>query len=305
MKFRFKTIACLAFVLFFATALQADTVFLKNGQEVEGKIIGQTRTTVTLRTTAGQVRTIQKEQIRRIAYGPTQSDDEAAKEQERRDRLRRDQALSAENRRLMEEEWRRIDAERKKLEEERSRIDEEWARLERGRGDSGRRPAVAGTPTQRDKLIAALMRSAVLPGWGQHYQGRTSIGYIYGGAFLALGGLAIGTEAQYYNRREQYAAGANQFLFTSPVSLSFLGVPITDLIAFQVNGYLQAQSVSDARTKMESASRRANFARTMLVALYAWNLVDVVLYQPAAGQSLHLGAEGDRMTMRFSVRQDF
>lgn len=295
----------LAFFLFFTASLQADTVFLKNGRQVEGKIIGQTRTAVTLRTSAGQVQTIQKADIRRIAYGPTQSDEEAAKEQERRDRLRRDQALSAENRRLMEEEWRRIDGERKKLEEERSRIDEEWARLERGRGDSTRRPVASRTPTQGDKLLAALMRSAVLPGWGQHYQGRTSVGYIYGGAFLALGGLAIGTEAQYYNRREQYAAGANQFLFTSPVSLSYLGVPITDLNAFQANGFLQSQNVSDARSKMETASRRANLARTMLITLYAWNLVDVVLFQPSAGQSLHLGAENDQLTMRFSLRQDF
>ncbi|MBX7058651.1 MAG: hypothetical protein K1X75_11345 [Leptospirales bacterium] len=303
MKLSYILAILVAATILLPAALLADTVFLKNGQQLEGKVIGQTRTSVTFRPVTGAVRTIAKSDIRRIAYGPTQSDAEARAEQERRDRLRETQALSAENRRLMEDEWRRLDTERNKLEEERRRIDEEWARLDRGREDSGRRPPTVSNPTDSDRLIAAFMRSLIFPGWGQYYQGRTTTGYIYAGSYLALAGATIATESAYYRLRGKYSDRANLFLVTSPVALSFLGVPITDLTGFQISGFLQARDVGDARFRQEQASRRANFLRTALVAFYAWNLVDVVIYRPSSGQSLHMGVEEDQLTLRFDVRQ--
>ncbi len=55
-------------VLLMTSSLAADTVVLRNGQSIIGRIVNQTQTTVIMETDTGR-RTLQKSQIRRISYG--------------------------------------------------------------------------------------------------------------------------------------------------------------------------------------------------------------------------------------------
>ena len=48
--------------------LFADTLILKNGQRIEGSIVGQGRNSLTIRTAQG-TKTIPKSRIRRIVFG--------------------------------------------------------------------------------------------------------------------------------------------------------------------------------------------------------------------------------------------
>ncbi len=299
---KLRTHLLILLLLLIPGLLLADTVILKTGQTVEGRITAQTRTSVTIRTTAGAVRTIQKEDIRRISYGATQTDDDAQKEAERRERLRRDAAISEENKRIMEQEWRRIDEERKRLEEDRRRLAEEWARLERG--GSGRRPAgAAPVETPASRLRGAFIRSMVLPGWGQLYQGRDLAGYAYLAAFAGLAGGSLALDEQYYQARQEYEKNANVFLLTSPAFLAGIGVPIVDVTTFYPSGIYFSQQTSQTRASMETAARRANFARSALAAFYVWNLVDVVLFAPSENQSFNMSvSRGDSLDLRFDYR---
>jgi hypothetical protein len=106
--------------------LFADTVFLKNGKVIQGKIINQSQTKVEIQTEDGNRILLNKEEIRRIQFGPTQNEIELEKrrqeEQKKIEEQRRKQ--EEEIRRKQEEEIRRKQEEEKRLEEERRRQEE-------------------------------------------------------------------------------------------------------------------------------------------------------------------------------------
>jgi len=113
------------FFLFFTTNVLADTIYLKNGKVIEGKIINQTRTIVQIKTDENKIFEFNKEQIERIEYGPTNKDLEEQKKQEeerkRKEELKRKQE-EEERKRL--EEIKRKQEELRKQEEELKRQEE-------------------------------------------------------------------------------------------------------------------------------------------------------------------------------------
>ncbi len=133
-------------------SLLADTIFLKNGQEVEGEIIGISRNFFRIRTANG-VQRINKKDLASVSINP-----------------RRLAALKAAEERRIERE--RREAEKRELDKKR-RAEEERERLAK------REPVVVG-PLNR------LWRSALLPGWGQLYWGSDLAGWLFMGSFGAL-----------------------------------------------------------------------------------------------------------------------
>jgi hypothetical protein len=90
--------------------LFADTIYLKDGKVIEGKIINQTRTNIQIQLEDQKIITLNKERIERILFGPTQNEIE---EQKRQEELKRKQ----------QEEQKRL--EQQKREEEIKRKQEE------------------------------------------------------------------------------------------------------------------------------------------------------------------------------------
>ena len=90
--------------------LFADTIYLKDGKVIEGKIINQTRTNIQIQLEDQKIITLNKERIERIFFGPTQKEIE---EQKRQEELKRKQ----------QEEQKRL--EQQKREEEIKRKQEE------------------------------------------------------------------------------------------------------------------------------------------------------------------------------------
>lgn len=56
-------------LILYPAGLSADTLYLRNGEQVRGKVIGQTRTTITLRNEQG-VREYPKTQVTRVVFEP-------------------------------------------------------------------------------------------------------------------------------------------------------------------------------------------------------------------------------------------
>jgi len=90
--------------------LFSDTIYLKDGKVIEGKIINQTRTNIQIQLEDQKIITLDKERIERIFFGPTQNEIE---EQKRQEELKRKQ----------QEEQKRL--EQQKREEEIKRKQEE------------------------------------------------------------------------------------------------------------------------------------------------------------------------------------
>lgn len=106
-----KTTAFILLSFLSVSFVYADTIIFRNGQEVDGRIINQSRTTVTVRTDGGAVRTYQKGVIARIAYGD-------AYRRQQDEKKRREEQLRLEKEKLERERLEREETERLRREQE-------------------------------------------------------------------------------------------------------------------------------------------------------------------------------------------
>ncbi|MDH5656639.1 MAG: hypothetical protein OEZ34_12070, partial [Spirochaetia bacterium] len=134
MKYTNKVIRNILILILFTVSLslQADTITFKNGATLIGKIVAQTRTTITLDSDAGK-KVYQKNEIKRISYDnkweelKKQKQEEAARLQkekedklkkEEEERLKREKAKKDKENELSRKEQERIQKERDKKEAE-------------------------------------------------------------------------------------------------------------------------------------------------------------------------------------------
>lgn len=215
-------------------------------------------------------------------------DDRLAKEKlekETADRLKED-AKKSEKQQLTDEQMRQRIREEVKKELELA----EKRKLEEARR---REELQRNTPTR----LGAFVRSMVLPGWGQYYQGRKTPAFAYG---LSLAGLAAVSRQQdviYNRRRSLYQSSASQFLFLTPYVTRLRGVAQDDATAQVVFMY---GSITNSHNydRYKSASRGARAARGALIGLYGWVLADTLIFAPKAGVSLR--SEGDALKLAFT-----
>ncbi len=280
-----KRILTILFVLLSSVAslsLQADTIFLRSGQWVRGNIISQDRSKITVNTENGH-RDILKTSIRRIVFGAeeksTMASDEEKKVQEEK--------LAA----MAKEREEREKAAAKQREEEEIRRREEAARQEAARQEALKKQQDAnGNPVdgRRITTLGAVWRSALLPGWGQSYEGRKSAGYKFGGGFLSLFVLTFYFRSQSLSSRETYSQNADMLFAVGAAAPS----PYYILGAAAL--YPQT---ADSRQRMQTWGNRTNFLGTALFGLYIWNLVDVVLYRPTAQTAVAILPVGDGLRL--------
>ena len=261
-------------------AVSAETVFLRNGQYVTGELVGQTLSTISLRTSTGRVQVIPKSKIRRILYTTTS-------EEQKRDLEEKARAAAAQRaaeklaREKAEKARREKDAvAREQAEKERKRQAEEATR---------RKEAQAGF--LESPLGRAVFRSALLPGWGQRFQGRTWIGDIYTGASIGFGVLAWYFYKDYQPKRKTYES-------ESQVSLG-LALLSPDLIVGPTAAYGYRRAL-DARNRMRLSGNRANVFWTGFALTWAWNMVDVVLFRPGEGAAVFV-APSDGLQVGFRI----
>ena len=152
---------CMAAVFLFGHGVLAETITLKNGGVVRGKIVGQSRTSVRIQTNSG-VRTINKSDIRRISY---------------------ESAADLERQRQAEQRKREEDERRKRAEEE-----------ERRKQADAEANASNETDTATGEIAAPLsysgflLRNAALPGWGFFANDQPGWGSVYA---IATGAAVI------------------------------------------------------------------------------------------------------------------
>ncbi|MEQ9363868.1 MAG: hypothetical protein RIF32_06485 [Leptospirales bacterium] len=144
--------AALTLLICLSGGLAAETLTLKNGQVLRGKVVGQSRTEIRLQTPEG-VRVVKKADIRRISYdSPEETEDRRRAEAERR---KQEQAEA-------EREQRQTEAEARKKQEEAS-------------DSNGPVPP----ETRGLSYTGFALRNAVLPGWGFFANDRPGPGAAY------------------------------------------------------------------------------------------------------------------------------
>lgn len=149
-----------------STSLVAETVILKSGKIIKGKVINQNVKLVEVKVD-GKVQTIDKTLILKVVYRDLN--------QEQADKIKKEEELKLAEKQKKEELAKKILEEEKLKEAERLKKEkEEKEKLAKNK---------EALPQQKLSRSQILWRSAVLPGWGQIKDGRNE-GYILGSGFF-------------------------------------------------------------------------------------------------------------------------
>lgn len=319
----------LAIFLLGGSALLAETVYLRDGRVLTGRITNQSRTDITLATPQGVV-TIQKDQIRRIQYDNPQQDAAKAEEARRQEELRREQERKLQEERLKEyqrqqelqrqQNEKRLEEERKQREalDEKKRAEEEKKRLELEKQNKADPQKTTDEAKRREEerlkefeeqrrllgptWYGALARNLVLPGWGEVYQGRKTRGLAIGSSFAALTAFTLYEGERYRKNHLNYADTTQGFLMGTPfVMRNAFNISLSDAqgISWLVLGSQQTQR---SRERMQLHADRLTYARSALLGLYVFAIADVVLFKPQANTQVGLGSSGEDLHVAFSAR---
>ncbi|MBL8021987.1 MAG: hypothetical protein JNM27_20095 [Leptospirales bacterium] len=300
---------CLLVLLLLAGSLAAENVYLRDGRVISGRISNQTRTDITIETAQGTMK-INKDQIRRIQYD-TQVDDKAkeeARKAEEKRRLEEYNRQQAEQRRqneerMKQEEAKRLEAEKKNQDEAKRLADQKKLEEDKKKADADkkRRDDESKMKPAGPFWYGAMVRSMVLPGWGQYYQGRNRAAFLNGGLTLGLGIFSLYEEGHYHRNRNNYSSTSTTFLLGTPfVARNYFNVSQTDGQAYFwfLKGYGQTSS---ARIRMETHAQRLRVARTAFLLAYAWNVVDVVLFNPTTTTKVGLQTGPGNYRLAFAM----
>ncbi len=281
-------------LLLISSSLFADEIILKSGKSYNGVIINQSRTMIEFRDGNGNHK-IEKIKIRRIIYNrvPNESETDASnrkmnievsdpssiniKQTPQNSPAESIKAGNPQKYQMLlsfeESTWRG-------MHQDLRRGDSDTAEV-----DSPDLPSsILATPSHTSNW-SALLKSAILPGWGQYSQGRNVAAASYGtGALLAV--ILTGkTTAAAASASANFSNSSN----LSTLSILFVGngigqfavdptaVPGVPLGLSAVDMYLISQrssAYSASRTSQSNFYVMAGLATT----LYIVNLVDVVLY---------------------------
>ena len=248
--------------------LFAETIIFKNGRIEKGKITDQNAQQIQFESKDGTKHTVSKNEIIKVIYHEV-SLKEAEKIREEEERKIREE----ENRKkdLAEEE-----SLRRKRDQETQKADEESKNRNK-------------TNDQRkfDSRKEAILKSALLPGWGQYSNSRKT-----SGAAFFLGFLASAFYSFYHSRESQNLERDYNYL-SSRILTAYPNQ--STVLVFQIDA-------DNARQRLDRSANRFNNGMTILLGVYVLNLVDVAFFQPKENQSLSLILRGETWGVNYVYR---
>lgn len=233
---RARWIGAVLLGLFCASGLFADSLFLKDGSRIDGRIVGQDELSIVIETSAGR-RRVPKAQLNRVEYNNIRPDPAAAE----RERAAREKA----------EQDRRAREETERLAREREAA--ETAARAREKAEASR-----ASPASPARDLGAIWRAALLPGWGHYYSGREGSGAAFG---LGTGALLL---AAYYEAR---AAAQERAVYEQAASQTLLlPFAVTSDARAGVFAYALAENANRRGVYQRRADRSALFLNLAFLA---------------------------------------
>lgn len=230
--------------------LLADTLILRNGKTLEGRVISQNRGVIRFRY-AEKVLKINKSDILRLHYDTLNVTERKAKEKEEQKRI----AEERKQRQLEQIQKQKDEARRAAVEHRKQEIDKQSRNKETNKSSNAASTAWSVT-----------WRSAVMPGWGQWELSRQTKSFLYGGLFLA-GSAGLFRVNQLWKSARSNLADPSLYLIASPTALR-------DPALF----YLYSQEFLSRQEAVDLQYRNLRYAGISLFAIYIWNIIDVRLF---------------------------
>ena len=322
MQKNFKLLLFLLSLLLYPLWLRADTVYFKDGKQIQGEVMGQDKKEVKFRDENGNFSKIAKAKIRRIKYGTqkvltpeevAEQKKAAAKEERRKKEERERQAEEAE--RQAEEKRRAEAAEQERLEEERERQAEEAERQaeEKRRAEEAEQERLEEERERQEEEkeriedarnrtpVSVLWRSAILPGWGQFKMENYRSGAVDLGIFGLTAGLVAGSGDRVRSSKEAYNSGSMMNAIMAPIIFSNLSGTTGRVIQ---NQYLISES-QKLQDQYRNNLMMYQMSLAVMIAYYGYQLYSSYTYAPEwveKGKQLH--PEGTSISWLFSPYLD-
>ncbi len=250
MKFIFKTLFLIFISSFFS--LFPDTIYLKNGKKIEGKIINQLRTKIQIEVN-GKLELIDKENISKIEF-------ENIEERKKQEELKRQQD---EERKKQEELKRQQEEERKKQEELKRQQDEERKKQEelkrqqeelKRQQEEERNKQEIKTPNTE----FVYLKTAIFPGWGEYSINRPYKAMIFGGLFWISLAATISEVNKIKSIQKEYDNLSNIY---------FINNNIIEIFPEEFDFYFINQ-ISNKKSLIKSSINNANNLLILTVFVY-------------------------------------
>ncbi|MCE9501583.1 MAG: hypothetical protein K8R21_13945 [Leptospira sp.] len=228
----------------FPASTFADTIILKNGTTLRGRVVGQDYKMLVLEPDieGNQAEVVQKKDIFKLIYN-----DGMREEAERR---RREAELAKQR-----------DFEKAELEKRKSSRNFDDSNLQSGAQD--------GRPKRPDVTTAGILwRSAILPGWGHLKADETFLGSMYMGLFLAAAANAASRYQVLQSRKSDYTENIDRNitpLCTASASQPLLGLTIC------------GRQNTDAFQHYKKAQQDFNLAVGAIAGIYIIQLVHALI----------------------------
>ncbi len=119
---------------------------------------------------------------------------------------------------------------------------------------------------------SAIFKSMILPGWGQHYAGKSALSVLY--PILQVGALSgvLYTINHYNNRVEEYDQSRDAYLSARDVA---------DLESARISMFKKYDDI-------ENAQKQCTLMIAAAAGLWIWNVLDAVIWPPAQRKILQL-----------------
>lgn len=138
-------------------------------------------------------------------------------------------------------------------------------------------------------LGKAVLRSLVLPGWGQMYQNRQIAGTAYFLFFLGGIGFSAYQYKEFKTESHDYDYKANTYLFALYSRDSS-------------SQFLARSAMHSQKSDVDRALHRAEIAGGVLAGIYLLNLFDVVIFRPKDNLSLRASAFTDTLSVKLEYQ---
>ena len=243
MKVFLKFVVLLLISSFFS--LFSDTIYLKNGKKIEGKIVNQSRTKVQIDVN-GKLELIDKENISKIEF-------QNLEERKKQEELKRQQE---EERKRQEELKRQQEEERKKQEELKRQQEEERKRQEDLKRQQQEERKKQEIKTPNTEFV--YLKSAIFPGWGEYAINHPYKAMIFGGLFWISLGATISEVNKIKSIQKEYDNLSNIY---------FINDSIIELFPEEFDLYFMNQ-ISNKKSLIKSSINNATNLLILTVFVY-------------------------------------
>ncbi|MCE9501367.1 MAG: hypothetical protein K8R21_12845 [Leptospira sp.] len=278
-------------LLLLTFGIEAETILLRDGNSLKGKITAQNFKEITIAVTdqEGQTKevSVNKSNIIKVVYHDLQKEEE---EKLRAMEDEKNKSLGNEKLKQEQEEKQKLAYEEKRLQEEADRKSQENIRKKEERGSR----------------FGALARSAILPGWGQWHGDRKITGIIWPVLFLSTAGALYRQNQIYHFAQKDYDALNNPYsqlaytkLLLNPGSSSQSAINSTDLLdPTRAYIYNKTNQTTQQRKDVEQHYVQVRNIGYLLAGIYVLNLIDAFVFH----NDVDFSAQNRGFFMDYSAR---